>query len=95
MHFEILYCKPCGYRERAEGLAEELGKRFGASVEVREGGFGQFDVLLDATLVASKGKLLRRFLVHGPPSEERVWAAIEAAVATREADACTIPSEGA
>jgi hypothetical protein len=91
MEFEILYCKPCGYRERAESLAVELRERFGASVSVREGGFGQFDVLLDRELVASKGKLLRRLLVHGPPSEERIRTAIEAALATREGDACAIP----
>jgi selT/selW/selH-like putative selenoprotein len=90
MHFEILYCKPCGYRERAESLAIELRERFEARVSVREGGFGQFDVLLDGEVVASKGKLLRRLLVHGPPSEQRIRAAIEAALATREGDACAI-----
>jgi selenoprotein W-related protein len=92
MRFEILYCKPCGYLERAESLAAELRDRFGASVSVREGGFGQFDVVLDGEVVASKGKLLRRLLVHGPPSEERIRAAIEAALATREGDACAVPA---
>ncbi len=94
MEFEILYCKPCGYRERAEGLARELRERFGARVSVREGGFGQFDVLLDGALVASKGRLLRRLLVHGPPSEAQIRAAIEAALATRAGDACTLPQAG-
>jgi selT/selW/selH-like putative selenoprotein len=91
MQFEILYCKPCGYRERAEKLAVELRERFGAKASIREGGFGQFDVLLDGEVVASKGKLLRRLFVHGPPSEERIREAIEAALATREGDACAIP----
>ncbi len=47
MQFQILYCRPCGYRERAEELAVELRSRFGAEVGIEEGGFGQFDVLLD------------------------------------------------
>jgi hypothetical protein len=41
MEFEILYCKPCGYRTRAEDLAAELRERFGAQVSIEEGKFGR------------------------------------------------------
>lgn len=37
MQFRILYCRPCGYRDRAEELAIELRSRFGAEVGVEEG----------------------------------------------------------
>lgn len=55
MDFLILYCEPCGYRDQAGELATELRERFAATVTVEEGKFGQFDVLLDGELVASKG----------------------------------------
>ena len=58
MEFHILYCRPCGYRDRAEELAVELRSRVGAEVVVEEGKFGQFDVLLEGELVASKGSLV-------------------------------------
>lgn len=91
MRFTILYCEPCGYRDRAEELAAELRHRHGASAEVHEGKFGQFDVLLDGELVASKGGFWLRKLKHGPPARERVREAIERALADREGDACGIP----
>ena len=92
MEFRILYCKPCGYRERAEALAAELRERFGAGVSIEEGGFGQFDVSLDGELVASKGGVLWRMLIHGAPPESKLMAAIERAVATRAGDACSVPN---
>ena len=92
MNFEVLYCGPCGYREQADDLARELRERFGASVTVEEGKFGQFDVLLDGELVASKGGFWRRKLVHGAPPQPRILEAIERALATREGEACEIPS---
>jgi selT/selW/selH-like putative selenoprotein len=91
MKFQILYCKPCGYRERAEELAAELRARFGAPVDVEEGGFGQFDVLLDGELVASKGGRWKRMLIHGAPPQARILAAIDRALADREGDFCAIP----
>ncbi len=93
MRFEILYCKPCGYRERADELAAELHERFGADVRALEGGFGQFDVLLDGELVASKGGFWKRKLVHGAPPQPKLLAAIERALADREGDACEIPAQ--
>ena len=53
MEFEVRYCKPCGYRERAEQLAAELEERPGARVRIVEGKFGQFDVLLDDPTIMS------------------------------------------
>lgn len=92
MTFHILYCGPCGYRQRADDLATELRHRFNAEVTIEEGGFGQFDVLLDGELVASKGGLLKRMLVHGAPPQPQLLAVIERSVAAREGDTCTIPT---
>jgi selT/selW/selH-like putative selenoprotein len=92
MKFEILYCGPCGYLGRAEQLAAELHQRFGVAASIEEGRFGQFDVLLDGEVVASKGKFLRRILVHGAPPQHELLQAIERAVAVREGDACEVPS---
>jgi len=94
MEFCILYCKPCGYHDRAEELADELRNRFGAQVNVAEGGFGQFDVLLDGNLVASKGGFFKRMLIHGAPPQAEMLAAIERALADKEGDACELPNGG-
>jgi selT/selW/selH-like putative selenoprotein len=92
MHFRILYCKPCGYENRAADLATELRDRFGGTVAVEEGKFGQFDVEMDGEIVASKGRtFLRRMLTHGAPPQDRILAAIEQHLAAREGDACEIP----
>lgn len=93
MEFEVRYCKPCGYRERAEQLAAELEERPGARVRIVEGKFGQFDVLLDGELVASKGGFWARKLKHGAPPQPEILAAIDRALADREGDACAVPSE--
>ena len=94
MVFRILYCQPCGYHGRAEELADELRNRFGARVAVEEGGFGQFDVFLDGSLVASKGGFFKRMLIHGAPPQAEILAAIERALAEREGDACALPDGG-
>lgn len=91
MEFEILYCKLCGYRERAEQLAAELRRRSGARVSVTEGGFGQFDVLLDGEVVASKGGFWKRMLTHGAPPQPEILQAIDHALADREGDVCELP----
>lgn len=91
MQFTILYCKPCGYRQRAEDLALELRRRLGAQVAVEEGGFGQFDVLLDGDVVASKGGFWKRMLIHGAPPQAQTVEAIERALADREGDSCAMP----
>jgi selT/selW/selH-like putative selenoprotein len=94
MEFHILYCRPCGYRGRAEELAVELRSRFGAEVVVEEGKFGQFDVLLDGELVASKGGFWKRTLTHGAPPQAKILEAITRALAERPGDVCEIPSGG-
>ena len=105
MDFQILYCGPCGYRERADALARELRDRLEArgraaegnadgddfAVRVEEGKFGQFDVLLDGQLVASKGGFWKRKLKHGAPPQPQLLEAIERALAVREGDACEVP----
>ena len=94
MEFRILYCKPCGYRGRAEELANELRSRFGAAASIEEGGFGQFDVFLDGNLVASKGGFFKRMLIHCAPPQTEMLAAIERALADEEGDACAIVDGG-
>jgi selT/selW/selH-like putative selenoprotein len=90
VEFEILYCRICGYRERAEELAAELRQRSGGRVTVEEGGFGQFDVLLDGEVVASKGGFWKRMLAHGAPPQSEILEAIDRALADREGDICEI-----
>lgn len=92
--FRILYCHPCGYRGRADGLADELRNRYGARVTVEEGGFGQFDVFLNGGLIASKGGFFKRMLVHGAPPQAELLAAIARALADQEGDACELPPGG-
>lgn len=95
MKFHILYCRPCGYRDRAEDLATELRGRFDAQVTIEEGGFGQFDVFLEGEIVASKGGFWKRMITHGAPPQPRIMEAIERALADREGDVCELPSSGA
>ena len=90
LRFRILYCVPCGYEPRARDLAAELQERFGAEVEIEHGRFGQFDVLLDGKLVASKGGFWRRVTIHGAPPQERLMASIEKHLAIRDGDVCEI-----
>jgi selT/selW/selH-like putative selenoprotein len=87
MEFEVRYCRPCGYRDRADALARVLRERFTAAVVVSPGSFGQFDVLLDGELVASKGGFWKRKLRHGAPPQSELLAAIERALADRGGDA--------
>ena len=94
MKFRILYCGPCGYHGRAEELADELKDRFGAEVTIEEGGFGQFDVFLDGSLVASKGGVFKRMLIHGAPQQDQMLTAIERALADKEGDTCELPKGG-
>jgi selenoprotein W-related protein len=84
VEFSIIYCRPCGYRVHAEGLASTLRDRFGASANLEEGQFGQFDVLLDGELVASKGGFWKRKFTHGPPPEPQILEAIAHVLAGRE-----------
>jgi hypothetical protein len=61
-------------------------------VEIEEGRFGQFDVLLDGKLVASKGGFWRRVTILGAPPQEKLLASIEKHLAVRDGDVCEIDS---
>lgn len=91
MRVRILYCRPCGYRGRAEALANELRTRFGAHVDVAVGKLGHFDVLVEDVLVASRGKSLVSRLLP-PPKSAAIVAAIEAHLATQEGEHCDLPA---
>ena len=91
MKFSILYCKPCGYRDRAEVLATELRERFDASVSIEEGRLGQFDVLIDGEIVASKARtFFGRMLTHGAPPQSEILEAIERHLSLQTGDACAV-----
>jgi len=92
MQIRVVYCALCGYADRARSLADELGERFGASTEVEEGKFGQFDVFVDGALIASRGEsFLVRMLPKDAPRRDAVVAAIEAHVAPRDGEHCELP----
>ena len=92
MRVRVLYCALCGYRDRATALGEELAERFGAEAEVTEGKFGQFDVFVDDTLVASRGQsFMARMLPKDAPGNDDVIAAIEAHHAPRDGEHCELP----
>lgn len=92
VHVRIHYCELCRYEERARALAAELAERFGATTEVIEGKFGQFDVEVDGALVASRGQsFFARMLPRDAPGSSDVIAAIEHHVAPREGESCERP----
>lgn len=94
VHVRIVYCAICGYRDRAHALGDELAQRFSADVEVVDGKFGQFDVLVDGALVASRGEsFAARMLPRDAPHSTEVIAAIEAHCAPREGEACPVPEK--
>ncbi|MEZ4222914.1 MAG: Rdx family protein [Polyangiaceae bacterium] len=89
MHVKILYCEVCHYLDRAHDLAAELRDTFGATTEVVEGKLGQFDVLVDGELVASRGQsFFARMLPRDAPKPDAVIAAIQRHVAPRECEFC-------
>ena len=61
---------------------------------VEEGGFGQFDVLLDGEIVASKGGFWKRMITHGAPPQPQIMEAVERALADRDGDLCEISQPG-
>jgi selT/selW/selH-like putative selenoprotein len=89
---QIVYCAPCGYRKRANDLADDLRRRFDAHVAVTEGKLGHFDVFVDGTLVASRGETLLARMLHKPPNAAVVVAAIEQYLAPGEGDHCELPT---
>ncbi len=79
MIVSITHCTVCwGYRQRAQELAAELRRRFGADVTIVAGHLGQFDVRVDGELVVSRGETWRtRLRPVRPPEAAEVIAVIE------------------
>lgn len=55
---KIVYCKPCGYFDRAESMKRRLEDKFGKniSVNLEAGTHGIFDVYVDGKMVFSRFK---------------------------------------
>ncbi len=77
----IYYCHICGYKDEAAELAKEIEQQLGISAVVESGTWGQFDILLDDELVATKNGeqgRLGKFLSLGDfPEPERTIAALK------------------
>jgi len=66
MDVKVVFCKPCGFQNRALGLANEILNRFGldgVSVTLVPGKNGIFDVYVDNEMVFSRYKE-KRFPEH-------------------------------
>ncbi|BDC18399.1 Rdx family protein [Acidianus sp. HS-5] len=54
---KIVYCRPCGYLDRALDLAKDLLQYFDdIKIEIEQGKNGIFDVYLDGELIFSRYK---------------------------------------
>ena len=79
MDITILHCASRGYGPRAAGLAAEIEEALGVPVKRQPGKLGQFDVVVDGQVVASRtGGLWKRVLGGGWPDPHDVIARIEA-----------------
>ncbi|BCU67003.1 hypothetical protein HS7_04400 [Sulfolobales archaeon HS-7] len=59
MNVRIVFCKPCGYTDRATSLANEILKLYGLNgvkVTLEAGTNGIFDVYFDEEMVFSRYK---------------------------------------
>ena len=73
MRVRIVYCVVCGYRGRAERLANAIRDRLGLTPTLEHGRLSQFDVFADDALVASRvGGLLNHLSWGGFPDEAAV-----------------------
>lgn len=69
-----------------------FARNLGDEVEVDDRKLGQFDVIVDGTLVASRGEsFFARMMPRDAPGADVVLAAIERHQAAREGDACELP----
>jgi len=59
MKLEITYCVAWNYLPRAARLAAEIKKARGLDAELHKGSGGQFEIVLDGTLIFSKKELGR------------------------------------
>ncbi len=81
----IRYSQACGYRCRAASLAAKIEEELHVPVEMQVGDSGQFDVLIDNDVVASKpqpGFLEWIFGDTGFPEEQAAIAAVKAKLST-------------
>ena len=61
MQVKIEYCVPCGYLPRAESLAAEIKKKYGADATLVKGEKGIFDVYVEGKLIFSRHQEGGRF----------------------------------
>jgi len=80
MDISIRHCTSGGYGPRAAGLAAHIQDELAIPVKLERGSPGQFDVVVDGKVVASRnGNLVRKIFGGGWPNHEAVVAAIEQA----------------
>ena len=53
---EIHHCSSCGFRSRAEKVAQEIKDELGFEAKLIVGSTGSFDVFLNGELIFSKGE---------------------------------------
>jgi len=70
---QITYCKPCGYRARAQRVADALRDQLGVQVELVAGKGGIFEIAVDGKMVARRRR-------DGFPSEDEIVAAVGGAL---------------
>ena len=73
MQIQIRYCVACGLAGRARRLAQRIADEIGVQPVLTPGPLGEFDVLADGTLIASRnGGLLNHLTYRGWPSDDAV-----------------------
>jgi selT/selW/selH-like putative selenoprotein len=83
MDVTIRYCAICGYRGRAERLRDAIREHVGVEAVLEHGGLGQFDVLADGDLVASREHGILNHLIRGGfPDDARVVETLTRLAAT-------------
>jgi len=56
---EIHHCTSCGFRTKANMLAEEINREFGLNASLITGDIGSFDVYINGNLIFSKAEVGR------------------------------------
>jgi selenoprotein W-related protein len=56
MQIEIYHCTSCGFRTRANALADEIQREFDVQANLVVGAIGSFDVYLNGDLIFSKAE---------------------------------------
>lgn len=87
MDVTIKYCKPCGYRKRAEALAERLRRELKANVTLVPGNLGVFKVWAAGELIYDKREtrgLLGKLGFGVVPSDDEILSRIPSQQATQQ-----------